>query len=150
MDGVVLPGSASRDEALDELREGLDPQSGGEVVVEGRHRAAVQRAVVGEVGVGGDRPAARDLEVGPACSAGVERGGEAPWGAGRRVSFADVGEAHRPEVYVSRRGGPGPPGASRVRRRGAYSTALPSLLITYHLPPRPWPLVCPATVSPAK
>ena len=52
--------------------------------------------------------------------------------------------------------GCGGPGSSRQvgrqARRGAggYLIILPSASTTYHLPPRPWPLVSPAAVSPAK
>ncbi len=95
-DGVVLRGTAPGGEAVDEIGQGLHAQAARQVVVERRHALAVQHAVVGEVGIGRDRSTAGHLEVDPS-GFGIERRRQAPFGSCGGVSFADVGETHRPQ-----------------------------------------------------
>ena len=163
----VVPGGVTRDEPLDQVDERGHAKAAGEMVVEGRDRLAVERAVVGQVRVRADGAPPGDLEVHPARAAGIERRRQAPVGSCGGVSFSDVGETHRPSLAKGC-GGPGSPrtgvprpepwwfGSSplirdcRARRRDGYLIILPSASTTYHFPPRPWPLVWPAAVSPAK
>ncbi len=111
-DGIVVRALRAGHEALDEVREGLDPQPARQVVVEGRHGLAVEHRIVREVRVGRDRAAAGDLEIDPPRAPGIERRRESPCGACGGVSFTDVCEAHRPSL-ASDAAGP-----DRLRRIG--------------------------------
>ena len=78
LDGVVvLP---ARLESFDEVAQGVDPQAAREMVVEGRHRLAVERRIVREGGPRAHRASTRNLEVQPATRglAWIERRRQTP------------------------------------------------------------------------
>ena len=64
LDGVVVV--AARPEPFDEVAQGVDPQAAREMVVEGRHRLAVEHRIVREGGPRAHRASTRNLEVQPA------------------------------------------------------------------------------------
>jgi hypothetical protein len=88
---VLVP----RPEALDQLGQGLDAKAAAQVVVERRDRLPEEEAIVGELRVGRDRAAPRDLQVDPAPAVGVEGRDEPPRGTDRPGPLSGVGDLHR-------------------------------------------------------
>jgi hypothetical protein len=95
-DSVVI--LAARLEPLDQLGERVDPQTRGEMVVEGRERRAEQDAVVGPTWIRRSEPTPGDLEVKPSGRRIIERRREPPWRTGGPVPLADVGDLHAPSL----------------------------------------------------